>query len=146
MKLIKRLGCLETHYSHGLFLCSYCLQKVIKMLNHGKIDKSCGCNRGQKQNKNNYKHGETKSKLYKVWSMIKQRCLNKNNKFWKDYGGRGITICDEWKNSFESFRDWSMNHGYKKGLEIDRIENNKGYYPDNCRWTTHKENCNNRKR
>ena len=72
------------------------------------------------------------------------RCYNSNNKYWHRYGGRGIKICDEWLNDREAFYKWSLEHGYKKGLEIDRIDNDGDYTPDNCRWADRKTNVNNR--
>ena len=146
MKLIKRLGCLGTHYSFGLFLCPICLQEVIKLLQHGKVDKSCGCDRGQKQNQNRYKHGESKTKLYFVWLQMKQRCCNLKDFNFKNYGGRGITVCNEWTESYIVFRDWSLNNGYAEGLQINRIENDGNYEPSNCNFVTAKENCNNRRK
>ena len=101
---------------------------------------SCGCAK--------YKHGDCKRSghdpLYIVWSRMKSRCFNPNEKEYKNYGGRGISICDEWKNDYTSFRNWAKSNGYKHGLEIDRIDNNQGYCPDNCRWVTTKENCRNK--
>lgn len=76
---------------------------------------------------------------------IKDRCYNPHNKSYKNYGGRGITICDEWLNHPESFVNWSLENGYEDGLSIDRIDNNNGYSPDNCRWVTIKENNQNRR-
>ena len=91
------------------------------------------------------KHGESYTKLHKVWSSMKKRCLNLNDKGYQDYGGRGITICDEWLE-FIPFRDWAINNGYKEGLQINRINNDGNYEPDNCNWISHKENGRNTRR
>lgn len=114
--------------------------------------KSCGCLRKEcKENfkRNVTKHGEYNTSLYRRYCQIKQRCTNPNNQEYHRYGGRGITICDEWSNSFASFRDWAYENGYKDGvsgyeLSIDRIDNNKGYSPENCRFTTPIEQMKNR--
>lgn len=82
--------------------------------------------------------------LYSIWRGIKRRCLNKNCKQWKDYGGRGIQICDRWKNSFQNFI--SDMEPRPKGCEIDRINNNGHYEPNNCHWISHKENQRNQRR
>lgn len=83
--------------------------------------------------------------LYGRWANIKDRCCNPNSKDYRKYGGRGITICEEWKESYEAFHSWAMSHGFRPELQIDRIENDKGYSPDNCRWVTPKINSNNRR-
>ena len=87
------------------------------------------------------KHGRTK--LHNRWVNIRQRCLNPKHPNYDRYGGRGINICSEW-DEFANFRNWSEENGYSDELEIDRIDNNKGYYPDNCRYITKKNNSLNR--
>lgn len=79
-------------------------------------------------------------KIYKCWNSMKQRCYNENNKAYKNYGARGITMYDEWKNNFLSFYEWAKDNGWKEGLELDRIDNNGNYEPSNCQFITQGEN------
>jgi len=93
-----------------------------------------------------HRHGMTKSRLYRAWQHMKDRCINEKAINYKDYGGRGIGICDEWLD-FETFALWALNNGYEDNLSIDRIDNDKGYCPENCRWATwSQQRTNQRKR
>lgn len=105
--------------------------------------KSCGCYTNELISKANSTHGLKDHPLYGVWRTIKARCLNPNHKSYKQYGARGISICNEWLNS-ETFINWCINNGWSKGLQIDRYpDNNAGYQPTNCRFVTSKVNNNN---
>ncbi len=104
--------------------------------------KSCGCL--HRENFNHKTHGKSHTKTYTIWSGIKQRCTDDGIPayIWSRYGGRGITICDRWLESYENFLA-DMGEA-PPGMEIDRIDNDRGYSPENCQWTTKKENCRNR--
>lgn len=93
--------------------------------------KSCGCLRHEIMAKASFKHGHSKTKIYRTWLDMKYRCFDQNNLAFKYYGGRGITVCDEWLE-YLPFYDWAMSHGYKNGLTIERSDNELGYSPGNC--------------
>ena len=112
---------------------------------------SCGCLRKERQIDAVKKHGGYKSRLYQIWDAMVQRCTNKNHPSYSYYGGRGITVCDEWRDSFEAFREWALASGYNDGAEkwvctLDREDTDGNYGPGNCRWTSQKEQMNNTRR
>ena len=89
-------------------------------------------------------HGDTGKRLYRIWRSMKNRCYNQSHKYYKHYGGKGITICDEWKNDYVKFKEWAMQNGYDDTMSIDRINNNKGYEPSNCRFIYYRDQPKNR--
>lgn len=89
-------------------------------------------------------HNSTKTRLYKIWDGMRDRCKRQSHKHYKDYGGRGITVCEAWED-FKTFAEWAIAHGYKNTLTLDRIDYNGNYEPDNCRWVTMKEQARNKR-
>ena len=151
--LIKDLGMIfatessKYKFRYGIYKCGFCgteFRANTQGILRGKT-KSCGCYKSSKLSNRNKTHGLCKSKLYGVWANIKMRTSNTNYKCYRDYGGRGITICDEWKNDFMSFYNWAMSNGYSDELSIDRIDNDGNYCPENCRWVTQTMQCRNQR-
>lgn len=146
-KLIAESCCYDREKKIMFWKCrcdcgKYCFVRA-HMLVHKKTN-SCGCLRKESNTQKKTTHGMSKTSIYGTWNAMKGRCYNGANHNYNRYGKRGIIVCDEWKNSFESFYEWAINNGYKKGLSLDRIDNNGNYCPTNCRWVSTNVQNNNR--
>lgn len=133
-------------------LCDCGNKKIIRGAHlRGGLTSSCGCynhenivSLGKKWGGHNKIHGMKHSRLYDLWSNMKARCYNPKTDSFEWYGAKGIKVCKEWKHDFLKFYKWAMANGYKENLSIDRLDNTKDYSPENCKWSTMKEQQNNR--
>lgn len=135
---------------NAMWLCKCECGKEKIVLGHSlrqRKTNSCGCllSESSRNRMKNLltKHGMASTKLYRVYSSMRERCEKTSCSEYHRYGGRGITVCDEWKNDRNSFFKWALENGYKEGLQIDRSDNDGNYEPSNCKWVTPLENCNN---
>ena len=145
LTVIERAESSSTGKTRWLCECECGNRKIVlrDSLRRGKTI-SCGCNYFVSNKERNKTHGLTGTRLHRIWSSMKQRCNNPTAHSFELYGGRGITVCEEWQNSFDAFYEWSMANGYADNLTIDRIEGNGNYCPENCRWDTMQTQQNNR--
>ena len=150
-KRFGRLIAIEYDYVSKKWICDCdCGSRTKVSLTHlqdGHV-KSCGCLHravSKSLGKNNIKHGDVGTKLYNHWRGMKSRCYYNKNKDFANYGGRGIVVCDEWKNDYLTFKNWSLTNGYQDGLTLDRINVNGNYEPSNCRWIDNISQQNNKR-
>lgn len=134
-KIIRDIGTFNSGNHYVIYECHSCfIHKEAEIFNLQQM-KSCGC----------LSRTNIPRRLRSIYTGIKSRCYNKNHMTYKSYGGRGILMCDEWLNDNKVFFKWALYNGYKDNLSIDRIDNDKGYSPDNCRWISLSEQQKNRR-
>lgn len=130
---------------YGIFECPYCLNQFKATMLSIKTGhtKTCGCMSYVLSGNGIYKHGGSRTRIYKTYHCMMHRCYDVSDIAYKHYGKKGVIVCDEWKNSFEAFRDWALLNGYSEKLTINRKDTKGNYTPDNCNWATYYEQAQN---
>lgn len=152
LTVVEEIQAPKKSYSLRLFVCKCDCGAITNPIDGRNLTRghttSCGCRQKERVKEANSTHGRKGTNIYTTWINMKDRCFNQNHRAYRHYGGRGITVCKEWKDSFQEFFDYvsKLPHFGEKGYSLDRINNDGVYEPGNVRWATSKEQVNNRRK